>query len=176
MVIQIDPPMDPKVFSHRCGRTARAGREGKAVVLLGKGKEEEYVEFMKVRKVPLKRFHYASEHPGVDEPDVLAASFREIVLTDRDLFERVRPSLACPSHADRQQGTKAFVSFVRAYSKHEASYIFRVKDLDLIALAKAFGLLKVPRMPEIKTGEERWKEVVVDVRRLNSRLRSCPDS
>ena len=43
VVLQIDPPQDPKVFSHRCGRTARAGREGKAVVLLNRGKEEEYV-------------------------------------------------------------------------------------------------------------------------------------
>jgi len=43
VVLQFDPPQDPKVFSHRCGRTARAGREGKAVVLLCKGKEEEYI-------------------------------------------------------------------------------------------------------------------------------------
>ena len=42
-VIQMDPPQDPKVFSHRCGRTARAGKEGKAIVLLIKGREEVYV-------------------------------------------------------------------------------------------------------------------------------------
>lgn len=34
VVIQFDPPQDPKQFSHRCGRTARAGRGGKAVVFL----------------------------------------------------------------------------------------------------------------------------------------------
>lgn len=28
MVIQFDPPQDPKAFSHRCGRTARMGRVG----------------------------------------------------------------------------------------------------------------------------------------------------
>lgn len=43
VVLQFDPPQDPKVFNHRCGRTARAGREGKAIVLLNKGREEEYV-------------------------------------------------------------------------------------------------------------------------------------
>lgn len=34
VVIQFDPPSDPKAFSHRCGRTARAGRSGRAYVLL----------------------------------------------------------------------------------------------------------------------------------------------
>lgn len=42
VVIQFDPPSDPKAFSHRCGRTARAGRSGRAWVLLV-GRELEYV-------------------------------------------------------------------------------------------------------------------------------------
>lgn len=42
-VIQVDAPQDTKVFSHRCGRTARAGRKGKAITLLLEGREEEYV-------------------------------------------------------------------------------------------------------------------------------------
>lgn len=41
-VIQFDPPVDPKQFSHRCGRTARAGRDGRAWVLLSE-KEAGYV-------------------------------------------------------------------------------------------------------------------------------------
>lgn len=41
-VVQFDPPADPKVFSHRCGRTARAGRAGRAWTLLA-GREVEYV-------------------------------------------------------------------------------------------------------------------------------------
>lgn len=43
VVVQYDAPTDPKTFSHRAGRTARAGRRGKAVLLLGKGREEDYV-------------------------------------------------------------------------------------------------------------------------------------
>lgn len=42
VVIQFDPPSDSKAFSHRCGRTARAGRSGKAYALLV-GKEIEYI-------------------------------------------------------------------------------------------------------------------------------------
>lgn len=42
VVIQFDPPTDTKAFSHRCGRTARAGRSGTAWVLLV-GREVDYV-------------------------------------------------------------------------------------------------------------------------------------
>jgi hypothetical protein len=62
------------------------------------------------------------------------------------------------------QAAKAFVSFVRAYSKHEASYIFRVKDLGLIGVAKSFGLLRLPRMPEFQTTDkDGWTDATVDV-------------
>ena len=62
------------------------------------------------------------------------------------------------------QAAKAFVSFVRAYSKHEASYIFRVRDLDFVGLAKSFGLLRLPRMPELKdVPKDGWADADVDV-------------
>ena len=56
------------------------------------------------------------------------------------------------------------MSFVRAYSKHEASYIFRIKDLDLIGIGKSFGLLRLPRMPELKNkARDGWQDAEVDV-------------
>ena len=42
VVVQFDPPTDAKAFSHRCGRTARAGRRGRAWVLLT-GQEHQYI-------------------------------------------------------------------------------------------------------------------------------------
>jgi len=55
------------------------------------------------------------------------------------------------------------VSFVKAYSKHEASYIFRLKDLDLVGVAKSFGLLRLPKMPELKDpSREDWQDAEVD--------------
>lgn len=42
MVVQYDCPTDTKTFSHRAGRTARMGRDGKAWVILV-GREIEYV-------------------------------------------------------------------------------------------------------------------------------------
>ncbi|RDX56555.1 DEAD-domain-containing protein [Lentinus brumalis] len=157
VVIQFDPPTDTKSFSHRCGRTARAGRSGTAWVLLV-GREVDYVEFMAVRKIPMKerpRFSrdgtaVSADDMDTDDPDIsrVLASIRQQVLTDRALNDKA---------------AKAFVSFVRAYSKHEASYIFRVKDLDFVGLAKSFGLLRLPRMPELKDiSRDGWEDADVD--------------
>ena len=43
LVVQIDPPSDPKTFIHRCGRAGRAGRRGLSIVLVHPGREEDYV-------------------------------------------------------------------------------------------------------------------------------------
>ncbi|KAK2466230.1 hypothetical protein APHAL10511_001872 [Amanita phalloides] len=152
VVIQFDPPSDPKAFSHRCGRTARAGRSGRAWVLLV-GRESDYVDFMSIRKIPLKEQPYLKDLPTTNDQEdsstaVFQSRIREFVLTDRAIHDK---------------SIQAFVSFVRAYSKHEASYIFRLKDLDLVGVAKCFGLLRLPRMPELK-GVPRggWEDAEVD--------------
>jgi ATP-dependent RNA helicase DDX55/SPB4 len=48
------------------------------------------------------------------------------------------------------KGKEAFVSYIRAYSKHECSYLLRVKEIDFSKLSLGFGLLHLPKMPEIK--------------------------
>ncbi|KAG2088496.1 DEAD-domain-containing protein [Suillus discolor] len=158
VVIQFDPPSDSKAFSHRCGRTARAGRSGKAYAFLV-GREIEYIDFLSVRKIPIRQHPYiladGSKAPDTDCPsteDGVVSTFmsqiRQTVMTDRALHDKA---------------VKAFVSFVRAYSKHEASYIFRIKDLDLIGVAKSFGLLRLPRMPELKDRDKsQWEGAELD--------------
>jgi len=57
------------------------------------------------------------------------------------------------------------VSFIRAYSKHEASFIFRLKNLDLSGVAESYGLLRLPRMPELKDVETScWHDADIEVR------------
>lgn len=102
VVIQYDPPTDPKVFSHRCGRTARAGRKGRAVVLLHRGREEEYVDFLQVRKIPLRPYPYlvapkegSTPQTGVEpagrdqDARTLEEEMRSVVRKDRDFWELV---------------------------------------------------------------------------------------
>lgn len=142
--------MDPKTFSHRAGRTARAGRKGKGIVLLGRGREEEYVDFLAARRIPLAPQSYITaelEERGnyskgeLDEAAIeLLRTIRTRLLSDRDLSDR---------------GAKAFVSALRAYTKHEASFIFRLADVDFNDWAIAYGLLRLPAMPEIKDWRKR---------------------
>ena len=53
LVVQMDPPTDPKVFLHRCGRAGRAVRKGLSVIFLQPGREEDYLAFLEVRKTPV---------------------------------------------------------------------------------------------------------------------------
>ncbi|EJU02514.1 DEAD-domain-containing protein [Dacryopinax primogenitus] len=157
VVVQYDPPQDPKQFSHRCGRTARAGKQGTAVVLLCEGHEEDYVDFLSIRQIPLVEELYITRalSNGLIHPDPAAAQ----------LLAEIR-HLAMEDRALHDKAMKAFVSFVQAYSKHEASYIFQIKDLPLAEVAAAFGLLRLPRMPELAKSPSPnvgvWVEAVLD--------------
>lgn len=88
-VIQFDPPTDPKTFSHRCGRTARAGQAGRAIVLLLEGREEDYVDFLKLRKMPLSSFDELPKEDLGQSQQALLSDLRGVVLKDRDLEEKV---------------------------------------------------------------------------------------
>ncbi|KAI0093577.1 DEAD-domain-containing protein [Irpex rosettiformis] len=157
VVLQFDAPSDPKTFSHRCGRTARAGRNGTAWTLLV-GREVDYVDFMSVRKIPLK------ERPPLNA-DGSPRSGNEDDSEDAEVSQglSIIRSVVLKDRALHDKAVKAFVSFVRAYSKHEASYIFRIKDLDLIGVAKSFGLLRLPRMPELKDApRDGWQDAEID--------------
>ncbi|XP_042439053.1 DEAD-box ATP-dependent RNA helicase 18-like [Zingiber officinale] len=127
-ILQYDPPQDPNVFIHRVGRTARIGRQGSAIAFL-LPKEDDYVEFLQLRRVPLK------ERTCSDTEFDIIPQIRAAAKEDRDVMEK---------------GIKAFVSYIRAYKEHHCSYIFRWKDLEIGKLAMGYGLLQIPAMPEVK--------------------------
>ncbi|KAL6096484.1 ddx55 [Pungitius sinensis] len=128
-VLQYDPPSSASAFVHRCGRTARIGNHGNALVFL-LPMEESYVNFLSInQKCPLQKMVLTEE-----VVDVLP-KVKAMALADRAMFDR---------------GMRAFVSFVQAYAKHECSLIFRLKDLNFSTLARGFALLRMPKMPELK--------------------------
>lgn len=168
-VVQFDAPKEPDDFVHRSGRTARNGRAGNALLFL-LPTEISYVEFMDSKGVPLEEFaetkdlEYvsrfpipeASEVPAAPMPLVLARptlraepsphehpylkgmvdyvpKLRELSLRDRDYMDT---------------GLHAFISSIASYKEHRANFSFRLSQLDFGALARLFGLLKLPRMAE----------------------------
>jgi ATP-dependent RNA helicase DDX55/SPB4 len=138
LVIQIDPPSDPKVFLHRCGRAGRAGRKGLSVIFLQPGREEDYIPFLEVRKTPISLLKRPAISITDEDARLVTSKMRKEVLADRALYDK---------------GQRAFVSWVKAYSKHQASSIFRVADLDWTELGNAWGLVRLPKMPELKKWE-----------------------
>ncbi|XP_028118163.1 DEAD-box ATP-dependent RNA helicase 18 isoform X1 [Camellia sinensis] len=127
-VIQYDPPQDPNVFVHRVGRTARMGREGSSIVFL-LPKEEAYIEFLRIRRVPLEERKCSDEAPDI------VSDIRSAAKKDRDVMEK---------------GLRSFVSYIRAYKEHHCSYIFRWKELEVGKLGMGFGLLQLPLLSEVK--------------------------
>ncbi|KAI1632275.1 DEAD/DEAH box helicase [Biscogniauxia mediterranea] len=134
LVVQIDPPCDPKTFLHRCGRAGRAGRRGLSVIFL-QPNEEDYVAFLDVRKTPITPLLRPKVVVDDAAADAATQRIREVVRQDRALHDKAQ---------------RAFPSWVRSYSKHTASSIFRVADLDWASLGRAWGLLRLPRMPEAR--------------------------
>ena len=135
LVVQMDPPSDPANLVHRSGRAGRAGRKGLAVVFLHAGREEDYVHLMDVRKTPITPLVSPTVAVGPTEATAIVEQIRNTVIADRALHDKAQ---------------RGFVSWVRSYSKHQASSIFRISDLDWHDLASAWGLLKMPNMPELR--------------------------
>ncbi|KAK8356646.1 hypothetical protein V6Z12_A05G368700 [Gossypium hirsutum] len=106
----------------------RLGRQGSAIVFL-LPKEEAYIEFLRIRRVPLQ------ERKCIDDVVDVVPQIRSAALKDRDVMEK---------------GLRAFVSFIRAYKEHQCSYIFRWKELEIGKLGTGYGLLQLPSMPEVK--------------------------
>uniref|UniRef100_G1QM74 ATP-dependent RNA helicase n=1 Tax=Nomascus leucogenys TaxID=61853 RepID=G1QM74_NOMLE len=140
-VLQYDPPSNASAFVHRCGRTARIGHGGSALVFL-LPMEESYINFLAInQKCPLQEMKLQRNTAD------LLPKLKSMALADRAVFEK---------------GMKAFVSYVQAYAKHECNLIFRLKDLDFASLARGFALLRMPKMPELR-GKQFPDFVPVDV-------------
>lgn len=131
-VLQYDPPCMASSFVHRCGRTARIGSEGNALLFLLET-ESAYVDFIKRnQKVELHQMETKLNEDTIDE---CLQCMRQMQQKDRLMFDKAN---------------RAFVSYVQAYSKHECNLILQLKDIDLGKLAMGFGLLRMPKMPELK--------------------------
>lgn len=77
-VIQYDAPKEASSFVHRCGRTARSGREGNAIIYLLPN-EDSYVDFLKINQhVPLQDFSSCQEAEKPKETENNTSAVKQV--------------------------------------------------------------------------------------------------
>lgn len=156
LVIEYDPPFSADDHLHRVGRTARAGKEGRACCFLMPGPEEGYVQVLK---------ECAGESPikGEVAEDILRKGFGKQITGAKNKIDGTavgagkwddeatewQLELERWVIEDKRAGEmarKAYASHVRAYATHVAKErgMFDVKGLHLGHLAKAFALRERP--------------------------------
>jgi len=178
-IVQFDPPQDPAAFVHRVGRTARMGREGNAIVFLSPNSEASYVDFLRIRGVEIKaapgtREHFAEvaaeTQNGDDDKQIELASdivdaLEKTELEERGGADQTHIALRKASEKSRElmeKGVRAYVSFIRGYKEHHCRFIFRFKELEYGSLAMSMGLLRLPKMKEIRKAPKKFMECFVE--------------
>lgn len=71
MVINYDCPRDPEDYVHRIGRTARAGKEGRAITLVG---EKDLFPLRKIERLLEEKIQRNTLPEGCKEPDIKAVA------------------------------------------------------------------------------------------------------
>ncbi|TAQ85926.1 hypothetical protein B7494_g5737 [Chlorociboria aeruginascens] len=143
-IIEYDPPFSADDHLHRVGRTARAGRDGQALIFLLPGDEEEYISVLASGYRDGKK---SLVHHTADE--LLRNGFGgtgrewETRATEWQL-EVERWTLDSPKYLEMAR--RGFQSHIRAYATHIANEraIFNMQTLHLGHLAKAFALRDKP--------------------------------
>ena len=145
-VIEYDPPFTIEDHLHRVGRTARVGNQGKAVLFLFPGLEENYVD-------RIREYHSSGQIQKIQYDEVLRKVYTDpskrkskwdIEATTWHL-DVERWLLASPSVLEFAKN--AFISHVRAYTTHSNTEkdCFNIKQLHLGHVAKSFGLRETPK-------------------------------
>ncbi len=135
-IVQLACPKDPAFFVHRVGRTARAGKEGGALLFVTEN-ESAYIEILRGRGVPLV------ERPMFPEVEVVPKA------VDLPILSHMK-RIASTDRWALEAGSTSFMAFLRSYKEHICSYIFRLDVLNIGAIARAYALLKLPKIPETR--------------------------
>jgi ATP-dependent RNA helicase DDX31/DBP7 len=173
LVVEFDPAFAREDHLHRIGRTARAGRDGRACIFLMPGCEEGYVDVLKSDRKDTEAGIHISRQDADDVLNrglVMSGVMEKNAYMDKatDLQLAIeRWALASPSRLEAAR--RAYQSHIRAYATHVADErkYFDIKSLHLGHLAKAFALRERPsgmKVPGLRTGAGRNDKTPAKVR------------
>lgn len=166
LVVEYDPAFSADDHLHRIGRTARLGRDGRAMIFLLPGNEENYVEV-------IKRGYRDGGRASVtrtDANEVLKRGFGgNSNIASKDWEEKATEwqleveRWALENTKYLEMARRAYQSHIRAYATHVASerHMFNIKELHLGHLAKSFALRDRPgkiNVPGLRPGKEETKK------------------
>ncbi|KAH1271185.1 ATP-dependent RNA helicase dbp7 [Aspergillus fumigatus] len=165
LVVEYDPAFSAEDHLHRIGRTARVGRDGRALIFLQPGCEENYVEVLK------RGYRDGGKAlTRADANEILKRGFGGNVESGNKDWETKATDWQCeverwalenPEYLEMAR--RAFQSHIRAYATHIAAErsMFNIKELHLGHLAKAFALRDRPskiNVPGLRQGKEETKK------------------
>ncbi|OJJ79488.1 putative ATP-dependent RNA helicase [Aspergillus glaucus CBS 516.65] len=165
LVVEYDPAFSAEDHLHRIGRTARVGRDGRALIFLQPGSEEGYVDILK------RGYRDGGKAlTRTDVSEILKRGFGGNVESASHDWEQKagdwqidveRWAIDNPQYLEMAR--RAFQSHIRAYATHIASErnMFNIKELHLGHLAKSFALRDRPskvNVPGLRQGQDATKK------------------
>ncbi|TPR01354.1 Pantoate-beta-alanine ligase family protein [Aspergillus niger] len=148
LVVEYDPAFSAEDHLHRIGRTARLGRDGRALIFLMPGCEEGYVDIL---KKGYRDGGKALTRNSAD--DILKRGFGGNVESQNVDWEEKATEWqldverwALENKNYLEMARRAYQSHIRAYATHIANErsMFNIKELHLGHLAKSFALRDRP--------------------------------
>ena len=165
LVIEYDPAFSSDDHTHRIGRTARLGRDGRACIFLQPGCEENYVEVLK------RGYRDGGKAlTRTDATEILKRGFGSTNGSNSKNWEEKttdwqmdveRWAMENPEYLEMAR--RAFQSHIRAYATHIAAErsMFNIKELHLGHLAKSFALRDRPgkiNVPGLRASQAETKK------------------
>ncbi|OJJ68211.1 hypothetical protein ASPBRDRAFT_33498 [Aspergillus brasiliensis CBS 101740] len=165
LVVEYDPAFSAEDHLHRIGRTARLGRDGRALIFLMPGCEEGYVDVLK------KGYRDGGKAlTRYDADDILKRGFGGNVQSQNVDWEEKATDWqmdverwALDNKNYLEMARRAYQSHIRAYATHIANErsMFDIKELHLGHLAKSFALRDRPskiNVPGLRQGQADTKK------------------
>jgi ATP-dependent RNA helicase DDX18/HAS1 len=125
-IVQYDPPDDPKEYIHRVGRTARGTTEEGRALLFLLPEETAFLKYLRAAKVSLNEYDFPSHK-------VANIGSQLTMLIEKNFYLN-------------KSARDAYRSYLLSYASHQHKDIFKVLELDLAGVGKAFGFTVPPRV------------------------------